>query len=242
MPNVPNVPGVPPLSSYVFSTETLLYSDAALIASIAIPPQWGIYYNGIPIITSPSLASSTAAFVSAILQPLGLNIPGGLTPVFASMIDFDFSAESPVSNYPQEQGAFQSYDKVQLPFDIRVRLASGGGATTRATFLSTCRAIRASFGLFSILTPEGNFNSVNCTHIDWHRDAKRGVSLIVVDLWFQEIVVTAQQTFSNVASPTAAPTQSLGVTNPGTLPASASSFLASAQAFYTYGVPNGAGF
>lgn len=142
MPNVPNVPGVPPLSSYSANNVELLTGDAAIAFSAFLPPAWGIYYQGFPVILPASIASSV---VGSFLAPIGqvaslIGIPN-LLPVFASTVEFDFDQEWTIADYPQEQGAFQSYDKVQLPFDCRVRLACGGPTSQRQAFLNSIFAI-----------------------------------------------------------------------------------------------------
>ena len=141
MAQVPNVPGVPALNSYSTNNIELLTADAALVVN-AFLPTWGIYYNGFPVIWPATVASSV---IGSVLAPIGqvaslLGIPN-LLPVFASTIEFDFDQEWTVADYPVEQGAFQSYDKVQLPFECRVRMACGGPTSQRTAFLNSIFAI-----------------------------------------------------------------------------------------------------
>ena len=208
------------------ATIELLLADAEdLTLGSLLAPQWGIYYQGLPVIFPATVASQvvTGALGGFAALPgaqqaaaaLGLNI----VPVTASMIDFEYKQDWPISNYPQEQGAFQSYDKVTLPFDVRLKLACGGGTATRAAFLTTVYAIaggiapnsplnilgsagsQSNTALFNIVTPERAYTSCSCTHVDFSRSAKNGVTLIVVDMWFQQISVTSASSFSNTQNP-----------------------------------------
>ena len=78
----------------------------------------------------------------------------GLPVIVASTIEFDFDQEWTIADYPQEQGAFQSYDKVQLPFECRVRLACGGPSSQRQAFLNSIFAISGGspLGSSSLIT------------------------------------------------------------------------------------------
>lgn len=142
MTNVPNAPGVPPLNSYSDSSVQLLSADALLAVSLVLPQGWGIFFQGLPVILPASVATqvitSALAPVAQVASLLGLP---NLLPVFASTIEFDFDQEWAIADYPIESGGFFSYDKVQLPFDIRVKLASGGTVTQRQAFLNSIFAI-----------------------------------------------------------------------------------------------------
>ena len=155
MPDVPQVPGVPPLASYGSNNIGLLTADVSIAVNAFLSPPWGIYYNGIPVILPASIASSV---VSSFLAPFGqiasvLGIPN-LLPVFASTVEFDFDQEWTIADYPIEQGGFQSYDKVQLPFACRMRMACTGPASTRQGFLNAIFAISGGspLGSSSLIT------------------------------------------------------------------------------------------
>jgi hypothetical protein len=180
MPNVPNVPGVPPLSSYSANNIPLLIADVATVVSFLVGPQWGIYLDGV--------------------QAFPYN----------SIIDFDYKQDWPVSDYQVEDGGFQSYDKVQLPFDVRVRVASGGTEFQREALLTAVQAAANTLDLFDVVTPEATYSSCNITHIDYKRMAHNGVGVMIIDIWFIEIRVTSTSTFSNTQQPTVAGTQNTG--------------------------------
>jgi len=204
------------------ATVELLIADAEdLILGALLAPQWGVYLNGVPVIQPASVAASLLPFgVSAALADVsaiaGLIGGGGIQPAVASTVEFEFAQDWPISNYPQEQGAFQSYNKVTLPFDVKLRLAGGGSLGSAQAFLTTCLAVANSFSLFDIVTPELTFTSCSVAHVSYQRKADRGATLIVVDLWFQQINVASSTTFQNTQQPGNASATSLSNVQPQT--------------------------
>ncbi len=217
------------------SIELLLADAEDLALGLLLAPTWGVYLNGMPVIQP---ASQLGSAINGLLQPISdiaslVGLPN-IVPVSASTVDFEFAQDFPISTYPQEQGAFQSYDKVTLPFDVKLKLACQGNVSQRQAFLNSCLAIAASFALFDVVTPELTFTSVNCTHIDWPRSAKRNNNLIVVDLWFAEIPVNAQAAFSNTAQPGDAGGKSLGLVQTSDPSAAVSNGFSSGGAYTLY--------
>ena len=190
----------------------LLVQDAEdLVFGALLGPLWGIYLNGTPVIQPATIpASGAIGNILAAIDSIGQIAQfftggsigtGAIAPSVASTIDFEFAQDWPLSNYPQEQGGFQTYNKVTLPFDVKVKLASGGSQSDRQAFLQTVLAIANSFGLFDIMTPELTYASVNCTHVEWRRTAKHGFQLIQVDLWFEQVNEASSTTYQNTATP-----------------------------------------
>jgi hypothetical protein len=186
MPNVPNVPGVPALVSYAVEAFTLLTGDSILGIGSFVDQQWGIYLDG------------------------GQAFP------YQSIVDFDYKQDWPVSDYTVEDGGFQSYDKVQLPFDIKVRVVSGGSAIERQDLLTAVLDASNSLNLYDVVTPEQTFSSCNITHIDYKRTAYNGVGLLMIDIWFIEVRVTSTTTYSTTQSPATAGKVGTGSVTPQT--------------------------
>lgn len=225
MPNVPNVPGVPFLSSYSSSGVALLTADTVLGVLNALKPQWGIFdQSGSPLIATSlasslglgSLASSLnsasslfTAFTGASLTNSGPN----LIDLF-SIVDFEYKQDWSVSDYPVEKGGFQSYDKVQLPFDLRMRVAAGGPESNRQALLDRVDEIAGTTDLYNVFTPEEVFSNCNITHFDYKRTATNGVGLIVIDIWLVEVRVTSTAQFSNTQQPSGASPYSVGNVQP----------------------------
>lgn len=180
MPIVPNVPGVPSLSSYATGAIALLVSDAVSFALSAAIPRWGIFRNGVAVIAS------------------------------TNTISFEMRQDFPISDYPVEKGAFQSYNKVQLPGDIRVSVSRGGSETERQQFLKSIDAVINTTDLYDVVTPEQVYTNYNFSHRDVRRAAKGGVGLITVDLWLTEIRESSTASFQNTQQPGIAGQQGVG--------------------------------
>jgi hypothetical protein len=124
MPNVPNVPGVPNLASYAQGVVTLLVADAVAFLGGQETPQWGLFLNGAPAVVAESVTS------------------------------FDYKQDWNISTYPVEAGAFASYDKVQVPFDVRLRYATGSDESARQTLLNSIARIAGTLNLYDAVMPD----------------------------------------------------------------------------------------
>ncbi len=183
---IPKVPGVPSLASYAASSIALLIADAINIVFGAPQSLWGIFLDGEVVLESDS------------------------------MVSFDLRQDLPTSDYQIEEGSFQSYDKVQLPTEIRVRVSAGGDLARRQRFLQSIDAVMNTTDLYDIVTPEAVYLNYNFTHRDFRRQSDQGNGLIVVDLWMTEIRESSQTTFSNTQTPGAAGQQNSGNVQPQT--------------------------
>lgn len=212
------------------STVELLLSDAEdLVLGQLLAPPWGVYLDGVPVIQPASVPTMidgvSGAAVSALISIASVagligqssTGPANVAPATASTIQFEFAQDWSLPTYPQEQGAFQTYNKVTLPFDVKIRLACTGSAADRQAFIQNCLAIANSTALFSVVTPEITFVDVNCSHMAiLPRDARSGVSLIKVDLYFEQIPVQSSTTFQNTQQPGDAGTVATGNQQPQT--------------------------
>lgn len=183
-----NPAGVPALlGGITFGAAQVLLAADAIAGFLLGPPQWGLYLDGEPIIIADSVTA------------------------------FEYKAEWTVSDYPLEQGAFQSYDKVQVPFDVRIRFVAGGSDEDRAALLDSIGAAAASLTLYDAVTPEIVYPSVNITHFDYRRTATNGVGLLAIDVWAVQVRVSASAQFSNTQSPSGASPSSGGTVSPTSL-------------------------
>lgn len=191
-PDIPNVPGVPPIPRDPFSViptvPFLLADSVAFLTGLAGGPQWGVFFNGVPVLFPDNT------------------------------ISFDFKQDWSISTYPVEQGAFASYDKVNSPFEVQIRISKSGSQAVLAAFILLVETVTNSIGLFQVVTPNRIYNNCNCSHSNYRRTAQSGVSLVTFDLWFLEIRETAAAAFSNTAAPSGADPVQGGVV--GALPAS----------------------
>jgi len=158
--NVPNVAGVPNVNFAAgFTQPALLTQDLVSQFSAVFGPQWGIFLSGAPVITAESV------------------------------IGFEYRAEWTISDYPVEQGQFESYDKVLTPFLAKVRFSSGASPQSRTNLLTSVAAAAATLNQYDVSTPEFTYIGCNITHYDYRRISNQGVGLVVVDVWVSQVLV-----------------------------------------------------
>lgn len=187
-PDVPLAPGVPPLPrspTAIAAAVVLLTEDAFGLFQGVGITQWGIFQNGLPVI----LADNVVAV--------------------------EFKQDWTISNYPLEGGAFETYDKVQLPFEIHLQFSTGGSISDRQSFLNSIAAVVGNTQLYDVLTPEQLYQNVNLKHWDYDRRASN-VGLLTVDIWVEQINQTASQSFQNVQNPASASPVAAGSVSPNT--------------------------
>ena len=124
-----------------------------------------------------------------------------------SVLSVEYSHDYKVSDYPQEGGAFQSYNKVQVPYQHKVGFAI---SADKSGFLKALEEAVGSLALYTVTTPDANYPSVNLTHIGYRRVANNGASTIIVDVWCEEIRIIGSASFSNTRSTNGAGTQNDG--------------------------------
>jgi hypothetical protein len=105
-----------------------------------------------------------------------------------------------IANYPMEQGAFQSYNKVQTPFNVRVTLNKGGTDEDRTNFLQQATLVAGSFDLFNVVTPEYVYTNVSIESYDYQRTNTQGAKLLSIDFDLIEVRLANQATFTNTAT------------------------------------------
>lgn len=161
-------------------SDTLLSADVPGfgVFGFEAATQWGIFKDGEPVVQAEQVKA------------------------------FRYSQDWPLSTYQVEDGGFQTYDKVELPFEPKVQFASGGDQATRQALLDSIQAIAGDLNLYDVVTPEAAYLSCNITHCDYERSSERGVGLIRVNVYLVEVRVTATAQFNsstpltNTKSPT----------------------------------------
>jgi hypothetical protein len=113
-----------------------------------------------------------------------------------SFLGIEMRGEARISDYPVEQGAFDTYNKVQVPREIRLKLACSNDAMARGDFLEQLESMKESIDIYDISTPDQLYQSFTLTHFDYSRRSTNGVSLIVADCWFEEVRQTGSATYS----------------------------------------------
>ena len=215
IPSLPILPSIPsqlniqtlpsPLTPSAVVTAQKILQPVAAVSTIA--NKASLLSNGIPALLHPPGGSlSTQVFTAddfpaqyETTKAWGIYLAGVIVLEADSVVSFDYKKDWRVSEYPQEQGAFQSYNKVQTPFDVRLRLTKGGTDRERAAFFDALDAAQASLALYDIVTPEKTYSSASIEHVDYRRSAGEGMGLITADVWLKEIRVSATLAFSHTA-------------------------------------------
>jgi len=172
------------------ATLQLMTADTFTYFSNVFQEQWGIFQNGIPVVTADTVAA------------------------------FEYRQEWVLSDFPVEGGAFRSYDKVFTPFDARFRFVAGGSEANRAALLASVQAIAGNLTLYDAASPEAIYIGCNIKHFDYRRTSTRGVGLIEIDVWLEQVMVTSSSQ-NNTAQPSGASPTNDGSIQPidlGTVP------------------------
>lgn len=183
--DVPDVAGVPAVSFAPGSGQpvALLTADTYTYQSGIFGQQWGLFLDGTPIVTADSVAG------------------------------FDFKKDWANSDYPVERGGFESYDKVETPFDIRLRFTATSLAK-RQSLLTVLAAVAGTTTLYSASTPEITYLNVTVKHYSYSRTAQAGLSLLAVDVFCEEVRQALSSSLSFTVAPGAAATINGGTVQP----------------------------
>jgi hypothetical protein len=186
-----NIPGVPALAQKfapalnAIGTVSQIGNAIAQLTGMGITPVWGVYdQDGNDALQADSIAG------------------------------FDYRNGSRLVDYPVEDGGFQSYNKVANPFEAPVMAACGGSIEARQAFQQRVETMLASLDTYTLVTPEKVYPSVNLERIDFSRRNNQGASLLVFNLWFREIRVTASINGQAPKLADAVPVRSLGQVAP----------------------------
>lgn len=199
-PDVPLTDGVPPVLrsrlAPVVTSVSAMLSDSLGIQTRE-QSQWGIYDE-----------SGTQVLVPE------------------TVIAFEMAPESLVADYPIEGGGFESYNKVQLPFSVRLMMEKVGSKAERSAFLDMLENMRLSTELFDVMTPEKTYLDTTLERYELMRSNETGPQVLRVEVVMREVRLEAQVTFTNEESPNAVETANAGsvqATTPAASPTGAPS-------------------
>lgn len=144
----------------------VLAGDSVTVTASRGGPQWGIFKDGKSVIKTE-------------------NVP-----------EIGGKLEWTISDYPIEEGGFESYNKVLVPGDFRVQFSAGGSLEKRKALLDSVAAIAGDLLLYDVVTPEKTYSSVNIVHYDWRRRSNNGLGLMIIDVYLEEVKANATAQFS----------------------------------------------
>ena len=103
-----------------------------------------------------------------------------------SVVDLKIGNKAKVSDFPVEQGGFASYNKVNVPNNVKVRLTVGGKARIGA-FQAALAAELSAPNLYNVVTPTATYLNVTLEGYDYSQASESGLNLLLVDLALKEI-------------------------------------------------------
>ena len=139
-----------------------------------MPQPWGVFgifdQNGNPVITAQSVSG------------------------------VEYANDYRISDYPQEMGAFESYNKVKVPYQAKVTFMTSGAIADRTNMLTSLEAALASLNLFVVVTPEFQYANANVTHFSYRRTSDHGTAMIIAEVWCEEVRIVSSGQLSNTQS------------------------------------------
>jgi hypothetical protein len=183
------------------------------------------------VVTAGAQASQ-GGFVPSVVGKLGGNKSGNpvLTP--DSVLSLEWHGEERVSDYPVQQGEFVSYNKVKVPFDMRMVMTcqglnyvqdalqsvtqslnqalsniglAFGQPMSRDAFLRQLDEMLASTDLYDVVTPDKVYQNVNLVAYNHAKKNDEGGTLIIAELMFREIRESGKAQYANATTSVGAP-------------------------------------
>lgn len=217
-PFVPMAPGVPPLRRSPIDTQAQALVGQAVTSGVqpallvqmlsgAVPS----FLNGVTTPLPQVLSAFTPTGLASVDTPNQTGQSGVLWGIFDatggeviapdSVVSFDFKGAYRVISYPIEGGNFESYNKVQEPFEIRMVMRKGGSVADRQDFIDVLDEIRASLDLYTATSPEQSYPSMTITDVGYDRQSDKGATVIEAVITLKQINVTASTSFTNTTNP-----------------------------------------
>lgn len=218
-PDVPPLPGVPALNragnQALAAGLTIAAELYALYLKIKNTPPiypkqaaqyaiWGILYADDKTINGQidySITQNTNSINGYTSTKATIKGHYALKP--DSFVKFEYKKDNKIPNYPVEQGGFQSYNKVALPYEIKLTITKGGlgnNSYSVLPFMEKIQTLLSSTDILTIVTPERIYGTTNLIHFDYRKEARNGAVLLIAELTFQEVRI-----LPTPADPTATP-------------------------------------
>ena len=179
--------------------------------------------NGVPPLLDPTTAPSASPSVVTLdtVQVTGQDQGGPQWGIFkagtfvlairADSVDsLEMRKEFRIADYPLEDGAFETYNKVEMPFETRVQLTRSGNIKARQEFIDDLDTASKTLMLVDVITPDKKYYNACITHYDYRRTATNGAGLVIAEVGIQEVRIAVAPAFSNVKQQGSADTVSAG--------------------------------
>lgn len=148
--------------------------------------------------------------------------------------EFAAKYETQLSDYPQEFGAYQPYNKVRRPIEVNVMLIKTGSDLARFAWLAAIQQQEANNPqqLYTLISPQLIATDYSLSGLSYETRNDRGSNILYLSLRFTEIpqIPSSLGTYTNVLEAKSGPVQQLGqlYTNAAS---AASSALINAKSF-----------
>jgi len=148
--------------------------------------------------------------------------------------EFSAKYETQLSDYPQEAGAYQPYNKVKRPIEVNVTLTKTGSDLARFAWLAAIQQTEAAFPqqLYTIISPQLIATDYTLSGLAYETRPDKGSNILYLNLRFTQIpqIPSSLGTYTNVLEAKSGPVQQLGSLYTNTVGA-AQNALISAQNF-----------
>src|SRR6185437_2061923 len=178
-------------------------------------------------VVTAGTSANAGGFMASVSGVLGASKSGRpvLTP--DSVLSLEWHGEERISDYPVQNGQFVSYNKVKVPFDLRmvmtcqglnyvqnvlkpvtqlldqalsnVWLAFGQPMSLDA-FLRQLDAMLDSTDLYDVITPDKVYSNVNLVAYNHAKKNDEGGTLIIAELMFREVRESGNAQYSSPTS------------------------------------------
>lgn len=117
---------------------------------------------------------------------------------FESFIDLDAKIDGQILSEQIEKGSYASYNKVMSPIELTLTVAQSGEADVLQNMIDKLVDMRASTELFSVVTPEYEYENMSLESFSYSRKREDGLNLLTVEVRCIEVKEVESQT-TNVA-------------------------------------------
>lgn len=128
--------------------------------------------------------------------------------------EFSAKYETQLSDYPQEQGAYQPYNKVRRPTEVLVQLIKTGSDLARFTWLAAIQQQEANNPqqLYTLISPQLIATDYSLSGLSYETRQDRGSNKLFLNIRFTEIpqIPSSLGTYTNVLEAKSGPLQQIG--------------------------------
>jgi len=148
--------------------------------------------------------------------------------------DFSAKYETQLSDYPQEYGAYQPYNKVKRPVEVNVTLIKTGSDLARFAWLAAIQQQEANSPqqLYTLISPQLIATDYSLSGLAYETRPDKGSNILYLNLRFTEIpqIPSSLGTYTSVLEAKSGPLSQLGQLYTNTASA-ATSALVNAKSF-----------